>query len=212
MIKTNVYLYQYKDILLDIKDFFSNYRLNKLDDNTKENIQTEYVIKISLEHYINKKIDRLNFTTTKMGKPVLDFENVYLNISHSNKYLVVVISNDEVSIDLEQINEKYLKVSKKVTDDYQNLTINEFIKMWTIKESYLKYFGKSILSNLKKVTLNSSIVSGPNGTLKYQTKRYLDYYLTIALKDSSNISYYCLKDLKSIDEFNIINKSFEEEE
>ncbi|HKL95600.1 MAG TPA: 4'-phosphopantetheinyl transferase superfamily protein [Haploplasma sp.] len=212
MIKTNVYLYQYENITLDVQDFFSNYRLDKLSTLRSKNIQTEYIVKISLEHFLDKKVDKLKFKTTENGKPIIDIENIYLNISHSNDYLAVVISTNEVAVDLELINIRHLKIAKKITNDFDKLDINDVTKMWTIKESYLKYFGMSILSNLKEITFDTNFVFGPKGNLNYQTKRYQDYYLTITLKDNSNISYYCLKDLKSVDEFNIINKSFEEEE
>lgn len=85
------------------------------------------------------------------GKPYLDI-NLHFNISHDSGRAVVVISNEEIGVDIMKIrpfNNKtyeYIKnENEKVTDDYS------YTKLWTMKEAYIKYMGGSISSKMNLI-------------------------------------------------------------
>lgn len=214
----NLYIYKFDNNAYQIESYFSDYRLNKID-NSKEiikNSQIEIMIKYSLEHFIKKNINKLNFNTNDFGKPILDIKDTYLNISHSHNYLFIVISNMEVSVDLQKIDIKNLNISKKILDIIpNNLSKEEITKIFTIKEAYVKYYGKSILYNLKSINNNKEKIIGPEGIINYKSGRYLDYYYTIGSLKESIINTFELNNINnliSINKLSIIDKSNEEEE
>lgn len=213
----NIYIYKFTNDNLEIKDFFSDYRLLKIknSNNKTKEIQIEYVIKNAIEHFSNTSIKRLEFKINQYGKPILINLPYYINITHSNEYLIVGVSNSNLGIDLEYINNQHLKLSKRLFIEQKEYTINEVISTYTIKEAYIKYYGRSILYDLKKITFNNNKVSAPLGDLYYKNYLFNNYYLSIVSKLEFSIKSYSIKDLKDlikIEESNIISKSNEKEE
>lgn len=219
----NTYIYEINDNdKYEIKDFFSNYRLNQI--NSSNNLEiinkmiiTEYFLKFVLETELNKTINKINLKTTKNGKPYLIDDNLFFNITHKNNLILVATSKNEVSIDLEMVNIKHKKISNKLYDTENNYSINRIIKDFTIKESYIKYYGLNILTNMKLINNDDFIITGPNGNINYQSFKYNDnYYITIALNDSFKVNFFKTNNLNTNDLINYnkyikILKSKEEE-
>lgn len=219
----NTYIYEINDNdKYEIKDFFSNYRLNQI--NSSNNLEiinkmiiTEYFLKFVLETVLNKTINKINLKTTKNGKPYLIDDNLFFNITHKNNLILVATSKNEVSIDLEMVNIKHKKISNKLYDTENNYSINRIIKDFTIKESYIKYYGLNILTNMKLINNDDFIITGPNGNINYQSFKYNDnYYITIALNDSFKVNFFKTNNLNTNDLINYnkyikILKSKEEE-
>lgn len=219
----NTYIYEINDNdKYEIKDFFSNYRLNQI--NSSNNLEiinkmiiTEYFLKFVLETELNKTINKINLKTTKNGKPYLIDDNLFFNITHKNNLILIATSKNEVSIDLEMVNIKHKKISNKLYDTENNYSINRIIKDFTIKESYIKYYGLNILTNMKLINNDDFIITGPNGNINYQSFKYNDnYYITIALNDSFKVNFFKTNNLNTNDLINYnkyikILKSKEEE-
>lgn len=202
----NTYIYEINDNdKYEIKDFFSNYRLNQI--NSSNNLEiinkmiiTEYFLKFVLETELNKTINKINLKTTKNGKPYLIDDNLFFNITHKNNLILVATSKNEVSIDLEMVNIKHKKISNKLYDTENNYSINRIIKDFTIKESYIKYYGLNILTNMKLINNDDFIIRGPNGNINYQSFKYNDnYYITIALNDSFKVNFFKTNNLNTND-------------
>ena len=83
---------------------------------------------------------------------------MYFNLSHSNDYYAFAISKEEVGIDIEKVRDDVnINLIKRISNSKDE--IKDVIKMWTIKESYLKYLGTGINTNFKDILINKNSVS-----------------------------------------------------
>src|SRR5690554_827357 len=218
----NVYLYRITDKeTLEVTSFFSNYRLNKIKNSNNldiinKMIITEHFLKFVLEKELNKKFEKINITTTKNGKPYLVDQEIYFNITHKDNIILIALSKKDISVDIEKVNIKHKKVSSKLYDNKVNYSINRIIKDFTIKESYIKYYGLNILTNMKLITNDDNIIYGPSGNINYKSFKYFNYYITIAQKERFRVDFIKINELYSKDLINYnkyikILKSKEEE-
>lgn len=111
-----------------------------------------------LQNILIKKKIPLEFTINSYGKIYLNNNNLYFNLSHSNDYYAFAISKEEVGIDIEKVRDDVnIDLIKRISNSKDE--IKDVIKMWTIKESYLKYLGTGINTNLKDILINKNSVS-----------------------------------------------------
>ncbi len=104
----------------------------------------------------------------RFGKPLLIDSELQFNIAHSKAWLVCVVANNPVGIDVEKIIAWRERVAKRVLSEpeYSALqTLNAFEKteqfysLWTLKESYSKAIGRGLTVpfngfSIKKSRLN----------------------------------------------------------
>lgn len=86
------------------------------------------------------QVSDFNIRYNQYQKPYI--KDLYFNISHSNKMIAIIISNEECGIDIEYINPY-----KDITNLKKRFHINnndEFYKQWTRKEAYFKKIGTGI--------------------------------------------------------------------
>ena len=111
-----------------------------------------------LQNILIKKKIPLVFTINSYGKIYLNNNNLYFNLSHSNDYYAFAISKEEVGIDIEKVRDDVnINLIKRISNSKDE--IKDVIKMWTIKESYLKYLGTGINTNFKDILINKNSVS-----------------------------------------------------
>lgn len=119
-----------------------------------------------LEHIIKnklriKKIPRIGYA--KYGKPYFKIKQglrkLYFNISHTDGCVAVAVSDSEVGIDVETIENMDLSIEemflsmeerKKIYLESRN-DESEATRIWTLKESYLKMKGIGLIDDLCKV-------------------------------------------------------------
>ncbi|MGE5342618.1 MAG: 4'-phosphopantetheinyl transferase family protein [Candidatus Omnitrophota bacterium] len=97
----------------------------------------------------NKDID---FTTNYYGKPALKGrDDIEFNLSHSGEWVVGVIDNHPVGIDVEQIQSIDLDISKHYFSEDEHFDLmnksdkfDYFFTLWSLKESYIKILGKGL--------------------------------------------------------------------
>lgn len=132
------------------------------------------------------------------GKPyVANDENFHFSVSHTGMFVAVGYAKEEIGIDIEQVNRpldrKSIAASVFTQEEQryifsapeEQVRLLRFAKLWTAKESYLKYlgrgFGKSPLSFSVDLT-DKTIYEKERGTVPgiAVLGRYLpgDYYLT----------------------------------
>ncbi|SMC86753.1 4'-phosphopantetheinyl transferase family protein [Sporomusa malonica] len=111
------------------------------------------------EHGITEKI---NWGFGENGKPYLsDYPDIFFNISHCKCGVVCAISNEDIGIDIEEVGVYEEEVAKYICNvsEYNSLKnsnekVFDFCKLWTVKESVLKFTGEGICTDLKNVLNN----------------------------------------------------------
>lgn len=154
-------------IINDEQDFYLAYSMLSKERKQKVEKLKSYRAKCLCaisELLLKKALEELNidshirYSYNEFKKPYLkDHPEIYFNYSHSKEYVVCVISNNEVGCDIEYIdklNEKLYKrfFSENEIDYLDSLENNKkresFYKLWTLKESYIKYIGKGFSCSL----------------------------------------------------------------
>jgi len=82
-------------------------------------------------------------TYNEFGAPELDNGN-YISISHSKKIVAIIISEQQVGLDIEKISDKALKVSSKFVSEnnLNNLNKEKATLIWCCKEAIFKLHQK----------------------------------------------------------------------
>ncbi|PID78333.1 MAG: hypothetical protein CSA18_01980 [Deltaproteobacteria bacterium] len=119
-----------------------------------------------LKHLVKKNFPYIPFKNIetekeKNGAPWLkNLPFLNISISHSGRYAVAAINKvQKIGMDLEKlkdINTKHILYAGFSGREIKNLSskkYNEILKLWTIKESYLKYIRKGFNESLKKVEI-----------------------------------------------------------
>ncbi len=102
----------------------------------KENIPYKYI-----EYYLNDD-----------GKPYLNNNSLFFNISHSFDYVIAVISKNEIGVDIEKIRKTPLNTinqfatqkEKEYILSSDNDTEERIFKIYSLKESYFKMLGTNL--------------------------------------------------------------------
>lgn len=109
----------------------------------------------------------IKFVLNKYGKPYIEgYNNLFFNISHSEDWVICAISDEEVGVDIEKIEKAPVEVAEHYfhSREYKLIRgkapeeVNEyFYKMWTLKESYIKWLGKGLSKQLDSFSVNEDI-------------------------------------------------------
>lgn len=93
------------------------------------------------------------------GRPTI--EGIDFNISHSGKYVMMVISDKKVGCDIERIKGRNYSVAKKYFSEREKDWLDKsadkdlsFYRIWTARESYIKYTGEGIVLDFAKYEVN----------------------------------------------------------
>jgi 4'-phosphopantetheinyl transferase len=214
-------IFEDENVTIFIFDFLklkTQYKLFKqlLSDNEKErsekyiNVDDRVrftvgrgITKLLLSLELNCTIKKINILYKKHGKPYIENSNLYFNISHNQQLYVVVISNKEVGIDVEEIKkveniELLIKrtINERSLNELENLDENElqqrFIEDWVVKESYLKLLGSGINKPIKDINY---ILSEENESYKKFKHKNSIYTKKIIHKNKYILCYssYCNK-------------------
>lgn len=138
--------------------------------NKKRKIQSvlgEYLLKELLKIY-NISYSNINYIYNEEGKPYIKDYNIYFNISHSHDYVITVISNKEIGVDIEKIRKTNISIINRICTNKEkeyvlssNIDIEKrLFEIFTLKEAYFKMKGLN-LNNLKSVEF---IISNNNVT------------------------------------------------
>ena len=103
---------------------------------------------------------KLQFTYGKYGKPALiGFPNLHFNLTHCSRGVACAISRTAIGIDIQNIDEYDASLVRTVMSPEEQQIISEsripevmFMRIWTCKESYLKFVGTGIDDDLAKLS------------------------------------------------------------
>ena len=134
-----------------------------------------------ISSYLVNQLSKEELQKNPMGKPYYP-NGPYFNISHSGRYVVMAIANQEVGVDIEENVEKQIDVLLKLFNEAEIKMIKEhadFYYLWCAKESLIKCMGSSI-GKIKEVP------SLPLNGLK--TYKEVDYQCQTFIYDKHIIS------------------------
>lgn len=153
-------------------------RIQKLinKDIAKKHIQIGYFLQQVISKELSIPMDCICYLYGDNGKPSLDYNlikkhladkeevfekevpDICFNMSHSGRYVVVAVSEENVGIDIEHKTGSYERISKRFfcKEEYEGMkslaTEQEkrdfFLETWTRKEAFLKLIGKGLLMPL----------------------------------------------------------------
>lgn len=144
------------------------------------------------------------FLCSEHGKPYLPQQPVYFNISHSGDYVVIAISETNIGVDIEKLRHNKMRVARRFFSDTEinliqssKIPDQDFTRLWSLKEAYLKYRGSGLTEALNTFTVKKSdqphIFDVYNATGK-QIKIKLfhktlnnQYFLSVCFNESQNI-------------------------
>jgi len=144
-----------------------------------------------LKQYCQENGYETEITYGNDGKPYIQNNPFFFNISHSDGIVAVAFDNDEVGMDIEKIKDVDQDIAGILYSDIEKekystlLTESKtFYKAWVMKESYTKMLGKGLYIEFKDLTLN---LEEDNSTInEYNINSYIidDYFLAITTKKS----------------------------
>lgn len=140
---------------------------------------------ILIRYIICRKFSILNenivFEVNEYGKPSLkNFKDFYFNISHAGDWVVCVVGESDVGVDVELVKDIELNIANSFfsTEEYQDLMlqpeeerVDYFYELWTLKESYIKAVGKGL-----SMPLNSFYIVKNNNVIKVVSKNNPDNF------------------------------------
>jgi len=129
-----------------------------------------------LEEYGIDESPRFGFTET--GKPYLiDHPDIYFNLSHCMTAAVCVVDSVPVGIDVERIR-PFRETLARYTMNEEEMSVilsgdpgTEFIRLWTMKEAYLKLKGIGIRADMRDVLRQDEAF--------FETRSLDDLFITI---------------------------------
>jgi 4'-phosphopantetheinyl transferase len=123
------------------------------------------VVRVLLANYLNTRPQVINFVYGKSGKPVLEDNLIFFNLSHTHDQAVLAISRDtQMGVDLEQVVS--LPDQRSIANQFfakpeieQLFQLPEkaqqfaFFRCWTRKEAYIKAVGEGLGLGLDQFTV-----------------------------------------------------------
>lgn len=140
-----------------------------------------------------KGIDEYSIGFGENGKPFLKAESLYFNLSHSDGFVCCALGEREVGLDAEKIKPVKESLINKVLAENERKTLKEkdgdFIRFWTLKESFLKYSGSGITPEIYGLDFSefSEEEDFEINSLFYTVKKTDGYYVSVCSEEKEVI-------------------------
>ncbi len=123
-------------------------------EDAKRTLYGEILVRYLACQKLHIKNEDIKIECNLYGKPFLKGYPVFsYNISHAGKWIVCIIANYAVGVDIELVKFINLDIAKRffAKNEYEMLLLESkdnqqelFYQIWTAKESYIKYIGKGL--------------------------------------------------------------------
>lgn len=138
---------------------------------------------------------KLVLLKNEYGKPCFSgFPDIHFNISHTEKAILVAVSDENVGVDIEKITNARNGVAQKYfTDDEKQYCQGQdarFFEIWTKKEAYAKYTGKGLIEGFSTF----SVLSDKRDLL--YCEQYGEYMLSVCSKNAVEFEKVDTKEFK----------------
>lgn len=183
----------------------STERKNKVDS---LGVYNDKCLNIVSELLVKKITNNSNIIYNEYGKPYVENNSIYYNVSHSKEYVICATSDDEVGCDIEFIKDVNINVAKRYFcfEEYQTIIkqddiLDTFYKYWVLKESFIKNIGlglkqrlDSFCIDLDSLTVKQNINNNNYYFHLYELDNY-KYAICLLNKEDILIEYIDIKDL-----------------
>jgi 4'-phosphopantetheinyl transferase len=183
-----------------------------------QTVAGELLARYSVGRYLSNPDQEMNLVFGEKGKPYIgNLNDVHFNISHSGHYVVCAVAPTEIGIDVERIRKVNLRIAERFFSPSEihdlmaceeELRMQYFITLWTIKESYLKAIGRGLTQHLNSFTIvkngESYLLTGNKEAETYGIEnQQLDpeYMMSVCAPlpyEPSDIRHVTLKDIIKI--------------
>ncbi|MBU5265936.1 4'-phosphopantetheinyl transferase family protein [Virgibacillus proomii] len=124
----------------------------------------EIIIRFIIMKRYNMRNDNIKFIYNHFGKPDLyNHPDFSFNISHSGSWVICAINHQEIGIDIEEIKPlPYLSIASScfAKEELEDIRMRNkedqlryFFDLWTLKESFIKFYGKGLAIPLKSFVI-----------------------------------------------------------
>ena len=133
----------------------------------------------------------------KNEKPLVKDKSFFFNISHTKGAVLAAAGFSPVGADIQRIEKKYEPVGKRVLTPFELSLVKssknpekEFTRLWTLKESYIKYTGEGISALEGAPDFSSFERAGGklSGGPAFLTKEGEDIFISVCSDDDMEIS------------------------
>ena len=122
----------------------------------------DILAKTAIRKVLGVAVADMRFGVREFGKPYLaNHENAHFNISHSGDIVVCAVYDKPVGVDIQKMNDvNFDSIANRVfTKNEQERYLSapqekqreQFYKIWTAKESYIKFLGTGIKDLSKEI-------------------------------------------------------------
>jgi 4'-phosphopantetheinyl transferase len=137
-------------------------RFYKWED-AQRSLFSELLIRTLATNKLAINSSAIQFDKNEFGKPfVKNLPGFCFNISHSGQWVVCAIDNEEIGIDIEEICPIDLQIANEFFTNQEIIEMQSklieqkllyFYDLWTLKESYIKAWGKGLSIPLDSFSL-----------------------------------------------------------
>ena len=120
---------------------------------------------------LNKISPNTTISYNEFGAPILD-NNLHISISHSKNFVAIIISEQQVGMDIEAISEKALRLAPKFVSEKKRTTLNKekATLIWCLKEAVFKWHQKGKVDFIKDIII-PPFIAEEKGQIKAQFKK-----------------------------------------
>jgi 4'-phosphopantetheinyl transferase len=146
-----------------LKPLLSGSELERAQCFKFEDDQRRYILAHSLKRKILAEqlgvaVNELHFASGAHGKPFCqNSHSPCFNLSHSGRWVALVIASQEVGIDIEfpRGDIDKTKILQRICTE--NIAEENFLSVWTQKEAVSKAMGRGIATSLRDISCDGSI-------------------------------------------------------
>ena len=132
-------------------------RLKRKEDQVRS-VAAHALMLMKIAEQVNMRIEDIHYTVNEYGKYGLAGNHLYFNLTHAGDYVACAISHRPVGIDLEEKRQRdfnlFMSVwSEQEKNQYDLCNLDSFYRLWTAKESYIKYLGIGLHARMNELTI-----------------------------------------------------------
>ncbi len=171
---------------------YRNEKLNKIRPtlSKRQSLGAELILNSAVKEIFPDMSFPLNIKHGKFGKPFCPELPVFFSISHSGNFSACAICEEEIGLDIQKPSAYKENLVKhhftKSEREYIENSVNKdkaFIKLWTMKESYIKAIGTGLHTTLESFSVwpEAAVNSDSLGTYGIWSDYIEDYSFSVCV-------------------------------